>query len=357
MKKKFFKFKSIYFKFTLIFLGIWWFLNFITFGVIIYIISTSYLVNSSIDFSRFTNKFIEIRFATKITFLTSTCLGTIIILLVMRGIVKPIKQLSAASREVAKGNFEVNVTTKSNDEVGQLTTDFNTMVNELKSIDLLRKEFVSNVSHEFRTPITSIKGIAKLLRDDKLTEEQRLEFCDIIISESSRLMDLSSNLLRLSELDSQVIREKESLFSLDEQIRKTILILEPQWTKKNIEFEIDLEETNYLGEENLLWHVWLNLIQNAIKFSYDNGLIKVLLTNQDSLIKIEITDNGKGISENDKNRIFERFYKGDTSRKQEGNGLGLVIVKKIVEQSNGKIYFESTQDKGTTFTVELVKKS
>jgi len=164
---------------------------------------------------------------------------------------------------------------------------------------------------------------------------------------------LSSNLLKLSELDSKIIYEQAKLFSLDEQIRKTILLLEAQWSKKEIEFDIDLEETKIMGDEHLLKEVWLNLIQNAIKFSNKNGEIKIGLYKELDNVKVVISDSGIGMVEEDKKHIFERFYKGDKSRSKEGNGLGLVIVNKIIELSNGKIYFTSQINRGSTFTVEL----
>ena len=352
MKKRFF-FKSIYAKFTIIFLAIWWFLNTLTFGVIINIMSNSVPAKLSVDRFEFYDEFHRIRAATGLTFLISALVGTIIILIVVRGIVKPIKRISNASKEVAKGNFDIEVKIKSADEIGQLTADFNTMAKELKNIDLLHKDFVSNVSHEFKTPITSIKGFAKLIREGQLSSDQLKEYSDIIVNESERLSLLSSNLLKLSELDSKMIREQASEFSLDEQLRKTVLILEVQWEKKEIEFDIDLEEIAIMGDKHLLQEVWLNLIQNAIKFSNQKGVIKIGLRKNGDMINVIISDNGIGIADEDKRRIFERFYKGDKSRSKDGNGLGLVIVKKIIELSNGKIHFESEPGKGSTFIVEL----
>lgn len=279
--------------------------------------------------------------------------GTVIILLVVRGIVKPIKRISKASKEVAKGNFDVVVKVGSKDEVGQLAADFNLMTMELKNIDIFRKDFVSNVSHEFKTPITSIKGFAKLIRDGGLTNDQLCEYSEIIVKESERLSMLSSNLLRLSELDSKMIREQDVEFSLDEQIRKTILMLEGLWTKKDIQFDIELETVKINGNEHLLHEVWLNLIQNAIKFSNDSGKIKILLNRNGDVAKVKIADNGIGMSKEEKDHIFNRFYKADRSRSNDGNGLGLVIAKKIIEISRGEIYFESELGAGTTFTVEL----
>jgi signal transduction histidine kinase len=267
--------------------------------------------------------------------------------------VKPIKQLSRASKEVAKGNFDIEIQSKCMDEIGQLTSDFNIMTKELKNIDVLRKDFVSNVSHEFRTPITSVIGYAKLIKGGQLTDKQLEEYSEIIINEGERLSLLSSNLLKLSELDSKVIRNQFSTYSLDEQIRKSILLLEIQWTKKDLSFDIDLEEIIFFGDKNLLQQVWLNLIQNAIKFSNPDGLIEILLNKRDDCAIFKITNQGKRIEEKDQAHIFERFYKGDKSRSGDGFGLGLVLVKKIVELSNGTIYFNSTKEEGTTFVVEL----
>jgi len=353
-----FRNRSIYTKFVIIFVSIWWLLNSLAFAVIIRVISKSTLgdiFETELDSSR--EKFIEgfhrIRMLTGFTFFFSALTGTIFILLAVRGIVKPIKRLSNASKEVAKGNFDIVVQVDDMDEIGQLTTDFNLMAKELKNIDILRKDFVSNVSHEFRTPITSITGYAKLIKDNSFSEEQIKDYCQIIMNESERLTLLSSNLLKLSEIDSKVIREQATLYSLDEQIRKVILILEVQWLKKDLEFDIELEEVMIRADKNLLQQVWLNLIQNAIKFSNQNGMITLHLNRIDDRAIFKIQDQGVGIAESDQGRIFERFYKGDKSRSKDGNGLGLALVKKIVEISNGAISFESKLGEGSSFTVEL----
>lgn len=352
MKKRFHR-KSIYARFAIIFLGIWWLLNSLTFGVVFKIMSNTSFSQQAFNRSEFFNEFKQMRTVTSMVFLISAVLGTIMILFAVRSVVKPIKLLSRAAKDVAKGDFEIEVEVKSTDEIGQLTTDFNLMTKELRNIDIMRKDFVSNVSHEFKTPITSIKGFAKLIRDGELSNDQLLEYSEIIVDESERLSLLSSNLLKISELDSKVIREQSKMFSLDEQIRKTILILENSWSKKEIEFDIELEKTFITGDEHLLHEVWLNLIQNAIKFSEQKGVIKIGLYKEEDTVKVEITDHGTGIAEIDKEHIFKRFYTGDKSRSKHGNGLGLVIAKKIVEISNGKIYFESSPEDGTSFFVEL----
>lgn len=346
-------FKSIYAKFAFIFLVIWWTLHGLTFGVVTSFMSNSNFVDLSVDRTEYFQEFYKIRTATRVTFLISAIVGTIIILLAVRGIVKPIKRISIASKEVAHGNFDIEVEVKGKDEIGQLTSDFNLMVKELKNIDILRNNFVSDVSHEFKTPITSIKGFARLIREGQFTEEQLQEYSEIIVKESERLSLLSTNLLKLSELDSKMIREQATTFSMDEQIRNAVLILEAFWSKKEIEFDINLEKLSIAADEHLLQEVWINLIQNAIKFSNQRGIVKINQYKFEDTVKVEITDYGVGIANEDKNSIFERFYKGDKSRSKDGNGLGLVIVKKIVELSNGKIYFKSELGQGSTFTVEL----
>ncbi|MGB8452524.1 MAG: HAMP domain-containing sensor histidine kinase [Anaerocolumna sp.] len=357
MKKRFY-FRSIYAKFAICFLSIWWLLNTLTFFAVIRILYNNHLLDklkNELDYMKveYMEEVQRLRLLMGFTFLMSELVGTVLILFTVRYIVKPIKGLSEASREVAKGNFDVTISNNSMDEIGQLTADFNLMTKELKNIDILRKDFVSNVSHEYKTPITSILGYAKLIADNSLTEEQLKEYSGIIVNESERLAVLSTNLLRLSELDSKAIRDQSVLYSLDEQIRKIILLLEIQWSKKSMVFDIELEAIMFNGDKNLLSQVWLNLIQNAIKFSNQNGIIAIrLYKNQDAVI-FHIKNQGIGISEEDKPHIFERFYKGDKSRSKEGNGLGLVLVKKIIDLSDGTIFFDSIPDKGTTFVVEL----
>jgi len=240
-------------------------------------------------------------------------IGTLLITVLGKIAVRPILKLTEATKEVAKGNFEIQVEIESNDEIGQLTKNFNKMTRELKSIEYLRKDFMSNVSHEFKTPIASIQGFAKLLQQSNLTGEERQEYTNIIVEETARLSNLSSNILKLSKLENQEMVEKKNIFSLDEQIRKSILLLEHQWSTNNIEFDIELDEIMYQGDEEILQHVWINLLNNAIKFSNINGNISVVLYKEDSFVKVEISDNGIGMSEEVKGRIFEKFYQGDKS--------------------------------------------
>jgi len=288
----------------------------------------------------------------RISTLIPIILGTVIIFLATITVVRPIKLISEASKKVAGGDFSIQLPIKGNTEVSELTRNFNLMVKELSANEYLHKEFVSNVSHEFKTPITSLKGYAKLLKCEGLPDDKRQEYADIIISESERLSNLSSKLLKLSELENEIIRNKREQFSLDEQIRDAILLLQNEWEKKNLELDVDMEEVTIKGYKELMVLVWINLISNAIKYSGQGDLLKITLRQTDKII-IEIRDSGIGMTKEDAGKIFQRFYKADKSRNGTGTGLGLSIVKKIIDLHDGTIYVDSEPGKGSKFVVEL----
>ena len=280
-------------------------------------------------------------------------IGSILIIFVVRHSVRPIIKLTNATREIADGNFDVKIDHRSKDEIGQLTNNFNRMVSELKQMDTLRKDFVSNVSHEFKTPIASIQGFARLLQKDDLPEEDRKEYARIIVEESGRLSHLTSNMLKLSKLENQEIIQKHERFYLDEQIRKSILLLEPEWEKKEIRWDIELDRAMISGDEELLQQVWINLIGNAIKFSDQGGRILVELQHTREGVQIFVKDDGRGMTKQTKARIFEKFYQGEEAHGIEGSGLGLPLVKRIVDLHDGKVEVESEPEKGAAFTVLL----
>lgn len=285
--------------------------------------------------------------------LSYVSIGILLIILLARSVVKPILRLNSMTKEVAKGNFDVQVKSKSKDEIGQLTENFNKMTRELKNIEYLRKDFISNVSHEFKTPIASIQGFAKLLQDEDLSVKERQEYTDIIVEETDRLSNLSANMLKLSKLENQEILEEGSIFKLDEQIRKSILLLVYEWNEKNIEFDLELEKVDYYGNEDLLQQVWINLISNAIKYSKANSKIKIILEKIDMNLRIKIIDGGIGISQEGIKRIFEKFYQEDKSHNKGGNGLGLPLVKTILDLYDANISVESNVNEGSTFIIEL----
>lgn len=283
----------------------------------------------------------------------SVLFTTVFVLIALKQIVKPIKRLTQATKQVAGGNLDVVVSHKSEDEIGVLIKNFNVMTQELKTNEYLRKDFVSSVSHEFKTPIASISGFAKIIKQNDLDAQSRSEYADIIISETERLSKLSSNLLRLSSLDNQCIIDKTHYFSLDEQIRRVILLLEARWTEKNLDLDLEIEPLQIVGDEELLWQVWINLIDNAIKFSNQDGQLNIKAYRDMKSVIVEVSDSGIGMSEGTKNRIFERFYQGDSAHASDGNGLGLSIVKRIVDLYDGSIQVESQIGNGTTFIVKL----
>ncbi len=285
--------------------------------------------------------------------LFSIIIGALLVSLLTKSVVNPILRLNEAIQEVTKGNFDVELVTKREDEIAQLTKNFNKMTRELKNFEYLRKDFITNISHEFKTPLASIQGYAKLLQNPQITREERLEYTTIIMEEAKRLVNLSSNMLKISKLESQEIVDKINPFFLDEQIRKSILILEPAWSKKNIEFDIELEKTKYWGDEELLQQVWLNLLDNAIKFTDQAGRISVTLQQQSEAIEVKISDNGIGMSAETIEHIFEKFYQGDTTQTTAGRGLGLSLVRRILDLYGGDIKVESKLHEGSTFTVVL----
>ena len=262
------------------------------------------------------NVYWVVNFVVIIAFIVCIILGTVITAFISRTILQPIRDLNKATTEVARGNFSVRVREPLDAEYGTLTRNFNRMAEELSGIETLRGDFISNVSHEFKTPLASIQGFAKLLQDDSLSDSDRCEYTQIIIDETTRLSKLASNILNLSKLENQTTIANKTRFSLDEQIRKIILMLEPEWSKKNINLDIALDDIYYFGNEELMGQIWQNIINNAIKFTPDNGVIKVQLYRTESNITVRISDNGIGISHEAKEKIFEKFYQGDHSRKK-----------------------------------------
>ena len=282
-------------------------------------------------------------------------IGIILTMVLTNRVVRPILRLTEATRSVAEGNFDVELEVRSQDEIGLLTQNFNRMVKELQNMEVLRKDFINNVSHEFKTPMASIKGFANLLKDPNMTEEERRDYLDIIVYETDRLAHLSSNLLKLSKLENQEIPEVAETFSLDEQIRRAILLLEGKWREKGLDFDIHMDKMIFQGSEELMQQVWLNLLGNAIKFSREETSISIRGVGQKECFTIEIIDQGIGMNEETVQRLFEKFYQGNTSHSSEGSGLGLPLVKRILEIHKGKITVDSKVGIGSTFTIEIPK--
>ena len=294
-----------------------------------------------------------VNFVIILAFIGCIVIGTIITSFVGKTILKPLHEISRATSEVARGNFRVRVRVPDDIEYGMLANNFNKMAVQLSEIETLRGDFISSVSHEFKTPLASIQGFAKLLQDDTISEDDRREYTQVIIDETSRLAKLSTNILKLTKLENQKTIGKKSKFLLDEQIRKIIVMLEPEWSKKNIDLDIDLEEITYIGNEELMAQIWQNIINNAIKFTGVDGNIGVKLYRSEQCIVVKISDDGPCIPDEKRTKIFEKFYQGDHSRSTDGNGLGLALVQRVVELCNGSVWVENTQPTGVCFTVQL----
>ena len=263
--------------------------------------------------------------------------------------------LTDALAQIAQGNFDILLDAGHVGVFNDLAEAINDMAQSLGSLENMRQDFISNVSHEIQSPLTSISGFAALLKRGDLPDDERQKYAQIIEAESKRLSSLSDNLLKLSSLDNNKIPLCKKDFRLDKQLESVILTLEPQWAAKNLALEADLQKLSVNGDEELLSQAWVNLLHNAIKFTPDGGQIKIALVSDGGSAIVKIADSGIGIAPEDQIHIFERFYKADKARDRNlgGNGLGLSLVKKIAELHGGEIKVESEIGKGAAFTLRL----
>ncbi len=265
----------------------------------------------------------------------------------------PVRMLDEATRKVAAGDFTVRIPApKRMDEIGSLIESFNTMTRELGSVEMLRSNFVSDISHEFKTPLTAIEGYAKLLEGDCSPEERR-EYVGTITDETRRLSVLVANILMINRLDKGNIPSERHPVRIDEQIRHALALCEAGWTGKNLELDLELDEIYFAGYESLLMQVWANLIDNAVKFSPDGGRISLALHQKGERVVFVICNDGDNIPEESWPHLFEQFYKADPSRGGEGNGLGLSIVKRVAELHGGEASVENLPGSGVRFTIFL----
>ena len=315
-------------------------------------------------------------------------IGTVLSSFLGKLYLKPLKMLIGATREVKKGNYKVQVERDKAQltEMGRLIQSFNEMVHELDGIELFRNDFINNFSHEFKTPIVSIRGFAKELERGDLSPEQSREYAKIIAEEADRLARLSTSVLGLSEkeqqeyiaiiaaesdrltnmatsilllskLENQQIVTDQAEFYLDEQIRQCILLQESAWVEKEIEMIPELPETLFYSNEELLSHIWTNLIGNAIRFTPRGGCVRVTLYADEKQVTVEIRDNGIGMSDAVRERIFEKFYQGDPSHHRHGYGIGLTMAQRAAILCGGGITVESSPGQGSAFTVKLPREN
>ena len=281
--------------------------------------------------------------------------GSIVFLVIADIIVKPLTRLTNAIKELSNGNYNVRVDNVGQDEISKLNQGFNQMARQLAKQDETRQKFISDISHEFQTPLTSIQGFANILKEEDLPKEQRVKYANIILYNSKRLSSLAKNMLQLTLLDREEIELELTNYSLVEQMNRVISTQENQAMEKNIEivFEMPKKEIFIEGDEQRLEQVWTNIISNAIKYTNEGGLITITMKKISKDIEVSIEDTGIGMSKEVVSHIFERFYREDKARNVEGNGLGLAIVKSIVDLHHGKIDILSQVDVGTNFIVRL----
>ena len=289
--------------------------------------------------------------------ITSLIIGTFFGYFLSKRYLRPLKQLSDASKKIAEGDFSVNIEkleSKDGDtELDELIKNFNIMVQKLSKIETLRSDFIANVSHEFKTPLATIQGYVTLLEDDKLTNEERKHYLGIIFDATKKLTNLSSNILKITKLENQEVEINKTEYNISEQLREVIILLQASWEKKNIEFNLDLLDCMIISDEELLQQVWMNVISNAIKFSYESGKIDINLVSHSNYIVVTIKDYGCGMDEETVAHVFDKFYQGDKSHSKEGNGLGLSLVKRILDICLCEIKISSKVNEGTTVTITL----
>ncbi len=288
----------------------------------------------------------------------SVLLGTAVSFIISKKVLTHISRINEGMRQISNGNFKARVEESDTEdyptEFGELERTFNKMAADLDGMEMFRNDFINNFSHEFKTPIVSIRGFARQLQNESLSAEQRREYIEIIVAESDSLASMSKNVLLLSKLENQQIVTGMTEFDLDEQIRNSLLLLEKEWTAKNIELDLDdLGEAKVYFNEEMLSHIWINLISNSIKFSNEGGKLYISLDEADGQVRVVIRDYGIGMSHEVQERMFEKFYQGDTSHAGMGNGIGLNIVRRVLTLAKGSIRVRSKIGWGSEFTVVL----
>lgn len=298
------------------------------------------------------------------TLIMSVLIGGFILWIGTGHLTRPLLEVSSVVKQVAEGNFKVNINRKEikgdeyeyRNEIDELARNVNKMAAELDSMEYMRKDFMSNVSHEIKTPIAAITGFSEILLDESISKSECREYLEIINKESMRISRLCENMLSMSRLDSQVLVTKGEKIRLDEQIRKCIILVSEKWNNVDIDFSIDLDSIEIISNYDMLQQIWINLIDNAIKYSNENCSVIISAKEvKNEIIEVKIIDNGIGIEKEKLHKIFEKFYQCEESHKKSGTGLGLSIVKRIVELVNGDIECKSEEGRGTTMIVKLPK--
>lgn len=289
----------------------------------------------------------------------SLILGWVLVFFSIRIPLKPIHTLISHMNRLAMGDFETRMENKgvlsNHPAMKGISDSFNKLAEELEHTEMLRGDFINNFSHEFKTPIVSIAGFAKLLKRGNLTEEQRLAYLDSIEEESLRLSYMATNVLNLTKIENQTILTDVTEFNLSEQVRSAVLLLESKWGEKNIDLQLDFDEYTVEGNEELLKQVWINLMDNAVKFSPRCGTVILDVSEGTDTVAVTVSNTGPGISPEKVDKIFSKFYQADESHAAEGNGIGLAIVKRVIDLHSGSVSV-SCKEGMTTFTVTLPRR-
>ena len=300
--------------------------------------------------------------AAKITFLNVVLISLIFTVIdtIRRKLTveRPVKQILAAAEKIVQGDFSVRVKPQSkfgsDDTFNRVIECFNKMAEELGSVETLRTDFIANVSHEMKTPLAVMQNYGTLLQAPELSEEKRMEYAKGVTDGSRRLADMMTNILKLNRLENQNIYPKTEEFDLGEQLCECLLQYENLWEKAEIEIETDIaENVKVKADSELLSHVWNNLFSNAFKFTEPGGTVSVSLVATDHHAVVKVSDTGCGMNPEVGAHIFEKFYQGDTSHSAQGNGLGLALVKRVIDIMQGEIGVESVVGQGSTFTVRI----
>ena len=288
----------------------------------------------------------------------STVIGFIVAFIINKFPLKMFDRMITRINQLASGDYTVRLQfgrlLGRHPSLSRLSASFNTLAEELQNTEMLRSDFINNFSHEFKTPIVSIAGFAKLLRRGNLTEQQKEEYIAIIEEESLRLSYMATNILNLTRVENQSILTEVTEFNLSEQIRACILLMENKWTSKHLELHVDFGEYMISANEELLKQVWINLIDNAVKFSPDYGILQIDIGEKDGLLTVAVSNNADPIPPESRKKIFNKFYQADESHSTEGNGIGLAVVKNVVELHKGTVAVDCGQQQ-VTFTVRLPK--
>ncbi|MBQ8320498.1 MAG: HAMP domain-containing histidine kinase [Clostridia bacterium] len=284
----------------------------------------------------------------------SLLIGTFLSWLTGKFVFRPLNKLLDGMGKLAAGAYDTRLDFGDAEALKPISDGFNALAGELQKTEILRADFVNDFSHEFKTPISSISGLVALMKKGELSREKQLEYLCVIEEETNRLSGMTTNILNLSKIESQGILTEETRFNLSEQIRTCILLLEKKWLKKQLRLDLEFPECEIVGNEDMLKQVWLNLLDNAVKFSDERGELSVRIEEEEKAVVVRIGNTGPTIPEEEKEHIFRKFYRADKARSREGNGIGLSIVKHIVELHGGSVFVEST-DGHTVFSVNLPK--